>query len=119
MGSGSDVLIAGFVLAGSGSKTLLIRAIGPTLGAFGVPDPLADPKLELHAGGALLQANDDWGGSAELTAAFGRGGAFPLAVRASKDAALLVTLSPGAYTVQVRGPAGTTGIALVELYELP
>jgi hypothetical protein len=119
VGTGGDILIAGFVLAGSGTKTLLLRATGPALATFGVAGALADPRLELYSDGVTVGANDDWGGRTELAAAAASVGAFPLPSPASKDAALLVSLAPGAYTVQVRGVGGTSGVALIELYELP
>ena len=123
-GVGADVLIAGFVIAGPGSKTVLVRAIGPTLSVFGVTGVLDDPKLELFNGaGVKTQENDNWGttvgGSTPVTAAtFTSVGAFGL-VNTSRDAALLATLQPGAYTVQVSGVGGTTGVALVEIYDVP
>ncbi len=119
VGAGADILIAGFVIAGQGSKTLLVRAAGPALGAFGVPGILDNPKLELFSGATKIGENDDWGGTAALSAAPANVGAFPFASPASRDAALVVTLPAGAYTVQVSGANATTGIALVELYELP
>ncbi len=115
---GSD-LTAGFVIGGTTRITVLIRAIGPTRTVFGVDRPLADPRLDLMvAGGGSLATNDDWGGSAALSEAFARVGAFPLGAN-SKDAAVLVGLRPGAYTVRASGAAETTGTALVEIYEVP
>lgn len=118
VGTGGDILIAGFVIGGATPKTLLIRAVGPTLTAFGVPGALADPRLELYAGTTRIDLNDNWGGAAPLAAAFGTVGAFALAP-ASLDAALLVTLAPGNYTAQISGVGGATGVALVEVYEVP
>jgi hypothetical protein len=118
VGTGANLLISGFVISGQGSKTLLIRAIGPTLRTFGVTGELADPRLELYRGSSLLQSNDNWNGNAALSAAFTSVGAFGLPVT-SRDAALLVTLPPGSYTVQVSGVNNSIGIALVELYEMP
>ena len=113
-------LVAGFVVGGSAPRTVLVRAVGPTLGAapFGVPGVVADPELRLFAGERRIEANDNWGGGAALAAAFARVGAFALPV-GSRDAALLATLPPGAYTAQVSGVGGTTGVALVEVYEVP
>jgi hypothetical protein len=116
-------LIAGFAIGGTGSKRVLIRAIGPTLGLFGVPGTLADPKLELYSSTSTtpISTNDNWAAAAnatEVSAIFTRVGAFQLALE-SKDAALLVTLPPGSYTAQVTGPGTTTGTALVEVYEVP
>ncbi|MBI5381039.1 MAG: N-acetylmuramoyl-L-alanine amidase [Opitutae bacterium] len=117
VGTGVDILIAGFVVAGTGSQRLLIRAVGPTLASVGVGSPLADPRLELHGPDGLITANDDW--NAVLAADFARAGAFALPT-GSKDSALVVTLDAGrSYTAQVSGNAGGTGEALVEVYALP
>jgi hypothetical protein len=110
------VLIVGFVISGPRPQTVLLRAIGPSLAAFGVTGALADPRLELFAGQDHLLANDDWGGSATLAAVAAQSGAFALAA-GSRDAALVATLAPGSYTAQVSGAA--TGIALIEIYEVP
>ena len=115
-------LTAGFVIRGNGSRTVLIRAIGPTLGAapFNVPGVVADPQLTLfNSAGDRAGENDNWGGTAALSAAFTAVGAFQLAGPTSRDAALLATLAPGNYTVQVSGVGNTTGTALVEVYEVP
>jgi hypothetical protein len=116
---GDNVLIAGFAVGGSTSKTVLIRAIGPTLTGFGVNGALADPKLELSQGGTIIAANDDWGGDAQLTSVGSGVGAFPLPSGTSKDAILLVTLPPGTYAAKVFGANSGTGVALVELYDIP
>lgn len=118
VGTGGDILIAGFVIGGQTSKTVLIRAVGPTLGSFGVPGALTNPRLELFHDTAKINENDDWGGSAALANAFQSVGAFALSP-SSLDAALLVQLAPGNYTAQVSGVGGTTGVGLVEVYELP
>ena len=118
VGTGSDMLFAGFTISGTAFKTVLIRAIGPTLDVFGVPGTLTDPKLELFAGSTKIFENDNWGGGDTLADAFVSVGAFPLP-STSRDAALLLTLAPGSYTVQVSGVGGTTGVALVEVYEVP
>jgi hypothetical protein len=116
VGTGDDVLIAGFTLAGSGAKPLLIRAVGPGLAAFGVPGTLADPKLEIYNGaGVKVAENDTW--DAALAATFGSVGAFLLPT-ASRDAALRTELPPGSYTALVKGADGGTGEALIEVYEL-
>ena len=118
VGTGDNILIAGFAIGGQTSKTVLIRAIGPTLGSFGVQGALNDPKLELFTGDTKINENDNWGGSAALSNAFLSVAAFPLSA-ASRDAVLLVTLAPGSYTAQVSGVGDTTGVALVEVYEIP
>jgi len=118
VGTGADILITGFNIGGTTAKTLLIRAVGPTLGVFGVTGFLVDPKLDLLSGSAAIQSNDNWGGGAAITAAAASVGAFALD-SASRDAVLLVTLQPGAYTAQVSGVGNTTGVALVEIYDVP
>jgi hypothetical protein len=118
VGTGAEILVAGFNIGGSGARTLLIRAVGPSLGVFGVTGVLADPKLELYRSGedAPVATNDNWDAAAGAT--FARVGAFNLAT-GSRDAVLLVTLNPGSYTAQVSGVGGTTGVALVEVYDVP
>jgi nitrogen fixation protein len=118
VGTGENIIIAGFVVTGNAPKTLLIRGIGPTLANYGVSGVLADPKLELYAGNTKIYENDNWGGTVALSNAFTATQAFPLPAN-SKDAALLVTLQPGVYSAQVSGVGGTTGVALVEVYEMP
>jgi sugar lactone lactonase YvrE len=113
-----DPLIAGFFLGGVISRTVLIRASGPALAAFGLGDALARPNLRLYSGASLLRENDRWGADAEAnSAAFARAGAFPFAP-GSNDAALVVTLPPGAYTVQVTGGGGG-GVVLLEVFDVP
>ena len=113
-------LTVGFVIGGSSSKAVLIRAIGPTIGAapFNVPGVVADPQLTLFSGQTSIGTNNNWGGTAALAAAFSQVGAFALPAN-SLDAALMATLQPGNYTVQVSGVGGTTGVAIVEVYEIP
>jgi hypothetical protein len=99
--------------------TVLIRGIGPTLAEYSVSGSLADPQLTVFDSNQNVEGfNDGWGGSAALQAAFSEVSAFPLPVT-SKDSAIVVTLSPGAYTAQVSGAGGTTGIVLLEVYEMP
>ena len=113
-------LTAGFVLGGDSPTTVLIRAVGPGLAAFGVPGTVVDPQLTLfNSASTKIGENNDWGGTAALTDAFARVGAFALPAVSSKDAALLVRLPPGLYTVEVAGVANTTGVALVEVYAVP
>jgi len=118
VGIGGGILIGGFVLSGNGPKRLLIRGIGPTLSNYGVSGVLADPRLELYQGDTKITENDNWSAGTELKSAFTQTGAFPLA-DASKDAALLVTLQPGVYSAHLSGVNNATGIALLEIYELP
>lgn len=116
-------LTAGFVMGGTTTRSVLVRAIGPTLGLppFNLPGVMADPKLELfdNATGVKISDNNDWAGSATLSAGFTSVGAFPLADAATKDAALLVAVAPGQYSVQVGGADGGGGMVLVEVYEVP
>ena len=122
VGTGSELLITGFVIAGSEPKRLLIRGVGPALAGFGVGGVLADPQLALYRQGssAVLRQNDDWGlgGATAPAAAAAQAGAFALPAN-SRDAALLVVLEPGAYTAQISGAGGGTGVALLELYDVP
>lgn len=119
VGTGETTLIAGFTLAGAGTGSFLVRAVGPTLGAFGLTDVLADPLVEVASvGGTTLAANDDWGGALPLKTATAAAGAFPLSADASKDAALIFAPGAGAYLARVSGTDGRTGIALAELYNV-
>jgi uncharacterized protein (DUF1800 family) len=126
VGAGDAILIPGITIsAGSGPRRLLVRAVGPGLAAFGVPGTISDPKLELFSGSTRIAANDNWetqsgnagGTGAQLSGAFSQAGAFALA-NGSKDAALLTTLAPGSYTLQVSGANNATGEALVEVYDI-
>ncbi len=119
-GTGDQVLTAGFVVPAGQAQTVLIRGVGPTLIQFGLAanTVLTDPVIEIYRAGetALFATNDDWSGSQVSTLA-AKVGAFALAT-ASRDAAFLINLLPGGYTVQVKGKGNTTGIALVEVYEV-
>ena len=118
-GTGNDVLIAGFTVTGSTNRNLLIRGIGPSLAAapFNLPGTLTDPKIEIfNAAQVKVVENDTW--AASLTPTFDSVGAFRL-VAGSRDAAVTANLAPGNYTVQVSGADGGSGIAIVEIYELP
>lgn len=117
VGTGGDVMVSGFVVSPGAPKTVLIRAVGPTLAAFGLTGVLVDPTLVLFDGaGKPIAANDNWAPSA--ASAFVAAGAFALPAN-SKDAALVTAaLPPGNYTVQVAGVGDTTGAALVEVYDL-
>lgn len=119
VGSGGGILIAGFVIGGSTAKTVLIRASGPALAAFGVSGTLPDPQLGLYSGSAEVDSNSSWGGNAQIAAAAAAVGAFAWTSASSHDSAILVTLPPGAYTAQVSGQSGDTGVALIEIYEVP
>lgn len=121
VGTGDQVLIAGFVLSGPGEKKLLIRAVGPTLADFGLPagSLLANPQLDVRTGTELVAANGDWAGGEELKVAFQSVGAFALPNDTSLDSALVVTLPAGVYTATVSGVESGTGVVLVEIYEIP
>jgi len=124
VGVDDDILIAGFVIVGTASKQVMIRGVGPGL-AQDLPDSfLADPQLEVLRYDTVsrtwssVASNDNWGGSAELAADFDALGMGPLAGD-SADAALVVILAPGIYTAHVRGANASTGVGLVEIYEMP
>jgi hypothetical protein len=119
------LLIGGVYVSGTSPKRLLIRAVGPTLASFGLTTALPDPVLTVYSGQAAIATNDDWGTVAsgaptatDISAAAAAVGAFALN-SGSKDAALLVTLPPGAYTAQVTGKGTNSGVILFEIYELP
>ena len=117
---GAGTLITGFTVA-EGSRPLLIRAAGPGLAPFNVANLLAQPVLTLFNSGVAFQSNTRWNtapNAAEIRAVAARVGAFALS-ESGADSALLVTLSPGAYTLQISGANATTGNALVEIYEVP
>jgi uncharacterized delta-60 repeat protein len=113
--TGDDVLIGGFILGGSSGQTsILIRALGPSLGKAGIANALANPTLELRDGnGLLLQSNDNW--KDRQRAAIETTG---LAPSDDREAAILVTLSPGTYTAVAAGQDGTVGVGLVEVFNL-
>ena len=115
VGSGSNVMIAGFMVWGSQSKTLLVRALGPTLGNYGIANVLSDPMLELHnSSGATIATNDNWQTGSQASQISSSG----YAPNNSNEPALIATLAAGSYTVVVRGYNNSTGIGLVEVYEL-
>ncbi|HEX3339193.1 MAG TPA: serine hydrolase domain-containing protein [Pseudolabrys sp.] len=121
--TGDNMMIGGFMVQGTEPKRVIIRAIGPELTQYGVPDTLANPTLELHDGaGALIASNDDWqhtiiGGiiTAGQVAAIQSSGHAPTV---PDESAIIATLPPGSYTAVVRGKNNTTGAALVEVYDL-
>ncbi len=121
-GTGASVLTAGFVIGPGPDKRVLVRAVGPTLGDFGLTGVLGDPQLTLfNSANAVVATNDNW--LATDAATFASVGAFALPAN-SRDAAIVTTLAPGNYTAQVGGSsagaggANATGIALVEVYEI-
>ena len=113
-GTGDDVMIGGFIVAGTQSTKVIIRAIGPSLAAAGVAGALSDPLLELHdSQGSLIFQNDNWRNDQERQIID-----TTVPPLDDKEAAIVATLPPGAYTAVVRGPGSTTGVALVEVYSL-
>lgn len=114
VGSGDDALIAGFIVTGSGPKNLLARAIGPSLSSDKVPDPLADPQLDVYrANGALVAHNDDWRDTQEQQIQ-----STNLAPTNDREAAIVGSAQVGSYTAIVRGQNGGSGVALAEVYDL-
>lgn len=119
VGTGGEILVGGLTITGNIAKRVLVRAVGAQLASFGVTGVLADPVLEVYNGTTLVGRSDDWGGTAALTAAFAQANTFALAPLTSRDSALVLTLQPGLYTARVSGFSNSTGVALLEFYELP
>lgn len=112
--TGGDVLIGGFIVSGTNSKLVLVRAIGPSLVPFGITNALMDPTIELRdQNGALLFSNNDWTTAANKQQISDTG----RAPASAKESAILTMLAPGSYTAIVRGAGNTTGVALVEIYD--
>jgi glucose/arabinose dehydrogenase len=119
VGTGDNILIPGIAVGPGSNKTLLIRAVGPGLAPFGVSNPLASPILTLLSGSQAIATNTRWataGNAGDISAAANRVGAFALA---DGDSALLRSLPPGSYTLQVSGANNATGTALIEVYDVP
>ena len=114
VGIGENVLIGGFIVEGTQSKKVIVRAIGPSLTAGGVANALADPVLELHDSGGIIASNNDWPSSPQA----GEIAASGLAPSDPRESAIIVTLSPGSYTAVMSGYQNGQGIGLVEAYEL-
>lgn len=113
----AEPIIAGFVIHGPLPQTVLLRAVGPTLATVGVANPLAEPRLRLFdSSNRVVAENAGWGDSATLMTTFARLGASAL-LPGSKDAAMLVTLAPGPYTVHVLSETGASGTAVAEVYD--
>jgi sugar lactone lactonase YvrE len=121
VGTGGNILIPGFAIAGPGTETLLIRGDGPSLAQFSVPGVLAQPSLSVYdSGGHLIATNTGWGTNtnpAQIASVAAQVGAFAL-TSGSADCALVANLTAGSYTVQISGVNGTTGVALAEVYEV-
>jgi outer membrane protein assembly factor BamB/subtilisin family serine protease len=123
-GTGNNVTIGGFVVQGSTTKRVLIRAVGPSLAAQGLNanDLLADPTVDVYKGQTVIASNDNWGTGAnstasEITSLASQLGATPLSSSDTKSAALILTLNPGVYTFVVHGNNSTSGIVLLEVYD--
>src|SRR5258705_37734 len=121
--TGDNVMIGGFIVQGTGTKSVIIRAIGPELTQYGITNALANPTLELHnAAGTLIASNDNWqttiiGGiiTSNQVSDIQNSGHAPTA---ASESAIIANLTPGNYTAIVRGVNNTTGVALVEAYDL-
>ena len=112
--AGSNVLIGGLILGGNTAKPVIIRALGPSLTQFGVTGVLADPALQLRDGnGNLVEANNDWQQSPEAATTIAHG----KAPSNAKESAMAPALNPGNYTALVTGVGGTTGTALIDVYD--
>lgn len=112
--TGDNVLIGGFIVSGSGSKKIIVRALGPSLGSSGVSGALADPIVELHDNtGAIIASNDNWKDTQQSQVA-----ATGLAPNDDDESAIVITLAPGAYTAIAHGVSNTSGVVLLEIYDL-
>jgi YVTN family beta-propeller protein len=122
VGQADNVLIGGFIITGNVSKKVIVRAIGPSLSKAGISNALADPTLELHDSSGIIATNDNWqttqiGGiiTTNQSSEIQNSG---LAPKQAAESAIIATLAPGNYTAIVRGKANTTGVAVVETYDL-
>jgi beta-xylosidase len=119
VGTGAEVMITGFVIAGTVAKTVLIRGIGPKLADFGLPNVLGNPRLQIfNARGERIAENDDWNHAYDDLARRAGAGGLPIPP-GGLDSGLVISLNPGAYTAIVSGVGHTTGEALVEVYVMP
>jgi hypothetical protein len=115
VGTGDNVLISGFIVGDVGSATVVVRALGPSLGSFGISQPLSDPVLMIYdSKGSVIATNDNWQDDNHANLVQQKGLAPPNAL----DSAIVLHLPPGAYTAVVSGANGATGNALVEVYHL-
>src|SRR5262249_16172705 len=122
VGTGDNVLIGGFVVQGGAPKRVLIRATGPSLIPLGIPNALANPRLEVHDATSIIGTNDDWqttqiGGviTEDQVAAIQGTSLAPID---PAESAIVVTLDPGAYTAIVQGVNAGTGVGVVEVYDV-
>ena len=112
--TGDHVMIGGFIISGSAPKQVIVRARGPSLAQFGVPDVLANPQLQLYTGQTPVASNDNWVDAPNKAAIEASG----FAPENAQESAILMTLAPGGYTAIVTGVGNTTGIAIVEVFEV-
>lgn len=114
VGTGENVMIGGFIITGTANKRVIVRALGPSLQQFNVPNPLADPVLELHGPtGALITSNDNWRDTQEAEIIQSQ-----VPPTNDLEAAIIATLPAGNYTAILQGKNGTSGAGLVEVYDL-
>jgi len=111
---GNNVLIAGFIVAGSNQKTVIVRGLGPSLAQF-FSGTLSDPTLELHSGNSTLETNDNWQDNSAEAAQISANG---FALADPHESGIFTSLPPGQFTAILAGKNGGTGIGLVELYDL-
>jgi hypothetical protein len=109
----NSALIAGFIIDGQVSQQILMRALGPSLTDAGVTDALANPTIDFYRGSQLILSNDNWKSDDESAIE-----ATGIPPENDKEAAILVTLDPGSYTAVIRGKNNSTGVALVEVYQI-
>ena len=112
--TGDNVMIGGFIIGGTSPKTVVVRARGPSLAAAGVPNALANPVLNLYSGQTVIASNDDYAAAANASQLQASG----FAPSDPRESAILTTLNPGAYTAIVSGAGGTTGVGIIEVFEL-
>jgi hypothetical protein len=112
--TGDKLMIGGFIISGNAPKKVALRGMGPALASFGITDFLADPFLELRSvSGPLLQSNDNWKDTQQTEIE-----SIGLAPNDNREAVIVATLNPGSYTVLLTGKGGTTGVGLVEIYDV-
>jgi hypothetical protein len=115
----NSLLTAGFAISGTTSKTVLIRASGPTLTTFGVQNVMPDPQINVfNSNTTVIASNAGWAGDTSITAAQTAVGAFAFTSTTSKDSAVLITLAPGSYSAQATSASGAAGTTLIEVYEV-
>jgi cyclophilin family peptidyl-prolyl cis-trans isomerase len=115
----NSLLTAGFAISGTTSKTVLIRASGPSLTTFGVQNVMPDPQINVfNSNTTVIASNAGWAGDTSITAAQTAVGAFAFTSTTSKDSAVLITLAPGSYSAQATSASGAAGTTLIEVYEV-